>query len=205
MIRLSHVIYKADNLYKSVEDFKKKGFTVEFGSKVNPHNALIYFSEGPYIEIIQKAPISTFLKFTLKLIGKQSLAKRFERWDKAKKGFFEICFENYNQDFDQEIKILKKYNQKYFITKSKRTDPKNRTLKWNLLFPRDYRLPFFMTYFNIDPKPRNFIHPNGIKKIHKVKYGNEKRLLKIINEMCNDETLNLQANLKEELIILEFE
>ena len=62
-----------------------------------------------------------------------------------------------------------------------------------------------MTYFNIDPKPRNFIHPNGIKKINKVKYGNEKSLLKIINEMCNDETLNLQANLKEELIILEFE
>ncbi len=174
MIRLSHVIYKADNLYESVEYFKKKGFTVEFGSKVNPHNALIYFSEGPYIEIIQKAPISTFLKFILKLIGKQ-------------------------------IKILKKYNQKYFITKSERTDPKNRTLKWNLLFPRDYRLPFFMTYFNIDPKPRNFIHPNVIKKINKVKYGNEKRLLKIINEMCNDETLNLQANLKEELIILEFE
>ena len=61
------------------------------------------------------------------------------------------------------------------------------------------------TYFNIDPKPRNFIHPNGIKKIHKVKYGNEKKLLKIINEMCNDETLYLQDNLKEELIILEFE
>ena len=124
MIRLSHVIYKADNLNQSVEDFKKKGFVVEFGSKVTPHNALIYFSEGPYIEIIQKAPISTFLKFILKLIGKRSLAKRFERWDKAKKGFFEICFENHNTDFDQEIKILKRYNQKYFITKSERTDPK---------------------------------------------------------------------------------
>ena len=47
MIRLSHVIYKADNLYKSVK-ILKKGFTVEFGSRVNPHNALIYFSEGPY-------------------------------------------------------------------------------------------------------------------------------------------------------------
>ena len=187
MIRLSHVIYKADNLYKSVEDFKKKGFAVEFGSRVNPHNALIYFSEGPYIEIIQKAPISTFLKFILKLIGKQSLAKRFESWDKAKKGFFEICFENYNKDFDQEIKILKKYNQKYFITKSERTDPKNRTLKWNLLFPRDYRLPFFMTYFNIDPKPKNFVHPNGISKIKKVVYGLDKKFKRLLEDLCEDD------------------
>ena len=84
----------------------------------------------------------------------------------SKKRFFEICFENYNKDFDQEIKILKKYNQKYFITKSERTDPK-KNIKVESLFPRDYRLPFFMTYFNIDPKPRNFIHPNGIKKILK--------------------------------------
>ena len=87
MIKLSHVIYKADNLYESVEYFKKKGFTVEFGSKVNPHNALIYFSEGPYIEIIQKAPISTFLKFILKLIGKQILANHFEM-GQSKKRFF---------------------------------------------------------------------------------------------------------------------
>ena len=55
-----------------------------------------------------------------------------------------------NQEFLYEIRKMSfdEYKQKYFITKSERTDPKNRTLKWNLLFPRDYRLPFFMTYFN---------------------------------------------------------
>jgi len=202
---ISHVLYKVNDLNKSVNEFINKGFHVEFGSKNRPHNALIYFSEGPYIELLKEAPVSKFSKSLLKLIGKQKLVDRFNNWENSKPGYFEICLETYSNNFKNEIKILNKYDQKYFITSSKRLDPKNRLLKWKLLFPMEINLPFFMTYFNIDPKPRNFIHPNGIKKINKVKYGNEKRLLKIINEMCNDETLNLQANLKEELIILEFE
>ena len=36
---------------------------------------------------------------------------------------------------------------------------------------KDINLPFLMTYFNIDPKPKNFIHPNGIKRINKVSYN----------------------------------
>ena len=51
---LSHVLYKVNDLNKSVNEFIKKGFHVEFGSKSAPHNALIYFSEGPYIELIKE-------------------------------------------------------------------------------------------------------------------------------------------------------
>ena len=36
------------------KEFEKSGFKVEYGSKTKPHNALIYFSEGPYIEILEK-------------------------------------------------------------------------------------------------------------------------------------------------------
>ena len=186
---LSHVLYKVSNLNKSVNEFIKKGFHVEFGSKKNPHNALIYFSEGPYIELIEKSPVSKFSKSLLKLIGKQKLVDRFNNWENSKLGYFEICLETYSNNFKNEIKILNRYDQKYFITSSKRLDPKNRLLKWKLLFPMEINLPFFMTYFNIDPKPKNFVHPNGISKIKKVVYGLDKKFKSLLEDLCEDELL----------------
>ena len=37
-MKLSHVIYKTDDLDKSVEEFRNQGFKVDYGSKYNPHN-----------------------------------------------------------------------------------------------------------------------------------------------------------------------
>ena len=195
---LSHVLYKVSNLNKSVNEFIKKGFHVEFGSKKNPHNALIYFSEGPYIELIEKSPVSKFSKSLLKLIGKQKLVDRFNNWENSKLGYFEICLETYSNNFKNEIKILNRYDQKYFITSSKRLDPKNRLLKWKLLFPMEINFPFFMTYFNIDPKPKNFVHPNGVKKINEVSYYIDNSLISIFKKLCDDSTIKL-TNLKGEM------
>ena len=38
-MKLSHLLYKVDNLHESVNGFKERGFNVEFGSKHNPKNA----------------------------------------------------------------------------------------------------------------------------------------------------------------------
>ncbi len=190
-MKLSHVIYKTDDLDKSVEDFKSQGFKVDYGSKYNPHNALIYFSKGPYIELVPRAPVSWFTKFILRIIGRSKLVDRFNIWDKSDIGFFEICLENYGNDFSIESEILKKNNEPFFITKSKRLDPDDRLLKWKLLFPMNIKLPFMMTYFNIDPKPKNFIHPNGIKSIKEVKYGTDKDLIPIVNKLCDDKILKV--------------
>lgn len=193
-MKLSHILYKANDLHQSVEKFRAEGFDVEYGSKRNPHNALVYFSEGPYIEILQKAPVPTFLTWILKIIGKGKLADRFDKWETAKEGFFEICLENYNDNFDSEIQFLKKCGQKFFVTKSQRMDPQNRRLKWKLLFPMENKLPFMMTYFNIDPKPKNHVHPNGIEKIERVVYGIDKELIPIVCALCTDQVLVVEPS-----------
>ena len=84
-----------------------------------------------------------------------------------------------------------KYKQGYFVTKSKRLDPSNRLLKWKLLFPEERRIPFLMTYFNIDPKQKKNNHPNGIKKIKSISYGTNAGFIPIVNELCDDNILNL--------------
>ena len=177
-MKLSHILYKSNNLSEAVKQFEEEGFKVEYGSKYNPSNALIYFSEGPYIEILEKAPISNFLMIILRLI--------------------DICLENYKNDFDEEVQILKEHKEYYFITKSKRLDTLNRLLTWKLLFPNNLNLPFFMTYFNIDPKPKNFVHPNGIKKINEVSYYIDNSLISIFKKLCNDSTIKL-TNQKGEI------
>jgi len=53
IVRLGHVIYVVKDLDAAVNEWRKKGFTVEYGRTKNPMNALIYFSEGPYIELLK--------------------------------------------------------------------------------------------------------------------------------------------------------
>jgi hypothetical protein len=192
-MKVSHVLFKTNDLKKTIKEFEKSGFKVEYGSKKKPHNALIYFSEGPYIEILEKAPITSLIKLILRFIGKGYLLERFTSWENAQEGFFEICLENNASNFRAEKQLLNKFGEKYFVTQSKRIDPMNRVLKWKLLFPSQINIPFFMTPFNINPKPKNFAHPNKINRIKKISYYTEANIIPIINELCNDDRLQLST------------
>ena len=190
-MKLSHIVYKVNNLKKAFTHFQKEGFHVEYGSKTSPHNALIYFSEGPYIELLEKVAIPFSKRAALKLMGKQKVLDRLDRWGNAKEGPIDLCLENYEQDLKQEALVLKKYKQSYFITDSKRVDPSDRLLKWKLLFPNELSLPFLMTYFNVNPKPKNFVHPNGVKGIKAITFSTSKELIPLIKELCVDDLLRL--------------
>ncbi len=190
-MKVSHVLYKTNNLEASFKEFEKLGYKVVNGSRKKPHNALIYFSEGPYIELLEKAPVSSFLKVILRLLGKGKVVDRFNSWENSTEGFFEICLENNTTNFKKEEKILAKFGEDYFITNSKRIDVSNRVLKWKLLFPNQIKIPFLMTQFNINPKPKNFVHPNKIKRIKQISYSTEASIIPVINELCNDDILQL--------------
>ena len=189
-MKLSHVIYRGRTLDDAVHKFRELGFHVEYGSKQEPHNALIYFSQGPYIELLANAPLSSFAKLALRVLGKRNVIERLGSWGEGPEGFFEICLENYRDDFRLEKEILDRYGETYFTTKSKRLDEKNRLLKWKLLFPDTLELPFLMTYFNIDPKPAEFVHPNGIKGIKNVSYGTDVEMFPMLEELCDDPILS---------------
>ena len=190
-MKVSHVLYKTNNLEASFKEFEKLGYKVVNGSRKKPHNALIYFSEGPYIELLEKAPVSSFLKAISRLLGKGKVVDRFNSWENSTEGFFEICLENNTTNFKKEEKILAKFGEDYFITNSKRIDVSNRVLKWKLLFPNQIKIPFLMTQFNINPKPKNFVHPNKIKRIKQISYSTEASIIPVINELCNDDILQL--------------
>ena len=53
-MKLSHIILKVNDLDQAVQTYRDKGFAVEYGKTKKPYNALIYFSKGPYLELLAR-------------------------------------------------------------------------------------------------------------------------------------------------------
>lgn len=190
-MKVGHILYKVNNLDEAVARFKQDGFTVEYGKKKNPYNALIYFSEGPYLELIGNMKLPWIVNFFLKQFGKRKLVERINSWHYSEEGLIGLCIENYYSDLEKEKKIFKNNGQQFFEKRSKRLDVKNRPLKFKVLFPDEIQIPFLMTCFNIDPKPKNYTHPNGIKAISNISFGTKEELIPMIQELCDDKILKL--------------
>ena len=190
-MKTSHMIYKVDNLDSAVAEYRNKGFEVEYGKLKNPINALIFFSEGPYIELLDGTRMPSFFKKLFRLLGKGKMVDRLDYWDAHPGGWCALALETYASTPEKEIAILKKHNIGYFHTKNRRDDTKGRSLRFQTVGPYELALPFFMTYFNLDPKPKNFIHPNGVKSIGHITFGTRKDLFPIMAELCNDDILEL--------------
>lgn len=190
-MKVSHILYKVKELEKGVEQFRQQGFTVEYGTKKKHYNALIYFSEGPYLELIGNLKLPGVLNLILKIVGLGNVVNRLDRWRNAEEGLIDICLENYKTHLEQEKKTLSDFGQKYFERNGKRLDQKNRLLKYKVLFPFALELPFLMTYFTIDPKPKNYIHANGVKGIRSISFGTKEEFVPLINALCDDQTLKL--------------
>jgi len=102
-MKVSHILYKADNLEATVETYRKDGFVVEYGKKKNPYNALIYFSEGPYLEIFHNPTMPKYIKYGLSFFGKKKLVERIIHWENTKKKLIAVCLETDKTNMNSEI------------------------------------------------------------------------------------------------------
>lgn len=79
----------------------------------------------------------------------------------------------------------------------KRIDTKNRVLQYKCFFPEGIDFPFLMSYFSIDPKPVNFVHPNGVRKIKKIVIKIDENHANILKQLINDDVLEIIVDDKE--------
>ncbi|ABR49965.1 conserved hypothetical protein [Alkaliphilus metalliredigens QYMF] len=194
-MRAGHLIYKVNNLKNAVEEWENKGFVVEYGKPKNPINALIYFSEGPYIELLESTGMPKFVKGVFKIAGKKEFVQRLDEWDLGSEGWLGFCIENDSEDLEYEISILKNYKRKgVYLKNGGRVDVHGRDLRCKVFFPNDLGLPFLMSYFNIDPKPKDFIHPNGISKVSEVVFSTNKESAYILNQLLNDSSVTVEIS-----------
>lgn len=202
-MKVSHIIFKVSDLHQAVKEFQSQGFEVELGSRKKPYNAIIYFSEGPYLELLASSGMPKVLKSLLRFFGKDKFADRLDYWDTHEGGPCAVALENYKDDLNEEKAVLERNQQGYFLMRSRRNDTKGRKLRFTCLFPDEMQIPFFMTYFNIDPKPKNFTHPNNVKRIRNISFGTQEQFIPIIKELCDDDTITLFVG--DGVMDLEFE
>lgn len=190
-MKVGHIIYKVNDLQKAVEDYRAEGFTVEYGTKKDPYNALIYFSEGPYLELLHRSGMPRFVKLALRVIGKGYLADRMNAWDASEEGLLAVCLEGDKQNIATEMSILKQAGQRFFKTTATRHDTHDRALIYTCVFPEEMKLPFLMSAFSTNPRPKNFTHANGVRRIRHVQLGTAAELMPLISKLCDDATLSI--------------
>lgn len=185
-MNISHLLYKVDDLDDSVNRFRDMGFKVEYGKKKDPYNALIYFSDHSYIELIENMHITSFLKFMLKLFRMDDYLESSLEQEKLNEGFFRIAF-HMKKD---EMELLKeRYKEilkcKTILVPVSRKDIHGYILKSKCLLPSNARYPFF----NTDLKGGNVWneqHPNNINGIEKIVYSAQKEELKFMRNIPID-------------------
>ena len=94
-MELGHVLYKVKDLDAAVVDFRNRGFAVEYGRRRNPINALAYFSEGPYLELLARTGTPRVLKRLTALVGgrRWRALSRLAGWDECAEGLCGLCLE----------------------------------------------------------------------------------------------------------------
>lgn len=191
-MKLDHIIYKVDNLDKAVELYKKNGFNVEYGKMKKSYNAVIYFAKGPYLELLERTGMPSFMKKILVLFAKRDFVNRLNTWENSKEGLIGLGIGSESFDLNREKQILNREKIAYFNIKSVRRDSKNRKLRFNGIFTNDMRIPILGAKVNINVRPPlDYVHPNGVKCIKGVSFGTKKEFIPIIEELCDDKGLRL--------------
>ena len=168
MMTVGHIVYKADDLQAAVEKFRAQGFEVEYGRAKNPSNALIYFSQGPYLEIRTGVTMPALIRRYLRLIGHGQMVDR--------------------EDFGRLKAICQERGVRTVTARISRKDPHGRRLACRCLCPDDWAIPMFVTRFAADTH-REAPHPNGITRMDRIEFEGTRTAVEICRSAGADDLL----------------
>jgi len=190
-MKISHLIFKADNLQETVRMFETMGFETEYGQKENPYNALIYFPDHTYLEIMEKIHISGVVSFLLKLFGMRDYLNSSLAQNRLPEGFFRFAL---TMETSAKKALAERYKKVFavssFFAPVSRTDLHGNKLRCKCLMPSNCSLPFFMTDFNCE-KLWQKKHKNGVTGIKKVVYEASDKEIEFFMGMPIDKCLEI--------------
>lgn len=185
---LGHVLYKVDDLRQAVGAVRERGFTVEYGTPKRPYNALVYFSQGPYLELLERTTVPAFAKALAARTRRGRPLRRFIQWDQRPPGWCGLCLEGDDEDLRDSARAL---TDEGWMHDHQRVDTRGRRLRYTAFFPDDLDLPFLMSHFSTDPRPREDTHPNGIHRITRVELPLPEHKHELVASLCQDPGLVL--------------
>ncbi|WP_167147382.1 VOC family protein [Actinomyces sp. ZJ308] len=167
MTRVGHVIYKADDLAQAVSRFRQEGFDVEYGQARSPRNAVIYFSTGPYLEIISGVRMPRLARAYLRMLGHHRMVADSDSVAQQREGYSRIVLEVEREEFTGLASICRDHGLRTLTPTISRKDVHGRRLSCLCLVPDDWSVPMFVTPFAVDTH-RDSAHPNGITRIERI-------------------------------------
>jgi hypothetical protein len=188
-MRLSHILYRVENLHEAVKKYQEMGFTVIYGTKPEKaFNALIWFENGPFIELFQVGQSKALLNL-MKLSGKKGLASRFDLYQTSDYGWVDYSLENTKDNLIEENRLMKEMGYNMSTMPGRRTDINGTKLKWKLSMPVDTSFPFLMSAYTPNPRPENISHKNGAKEVKKLVWGTSAWNITNIKKLTDDPRL----------------
>ena len=167
MTGVGHVIYKADDLAQAVARFRRQGFDVEYGQPRRPRNAVIYFSTGPYLEIISGVRMPRAVRAYLRMLGHHRMVAVSDSVAQQPEGYSRIVLEAEREEFAGLAGICREHGLRTLTPTISRKDVHGRRLSCRCLVPDDWGVPMFVTPFATDTH-RGAAHPNGITRIDQI-------------------------------------
>ncbi|MEM9042848.1 MAG: VOC family protein [Actinomycetota bacterium] len=189
-MKIGHVLYKVSDLDAAVTQYRRNGFDVEYGRAKNPYNALAYFADGSYLELLARTGMPSWGKRILSVVGKRAFAARLTTWDEADEGWIGLALECDPGELDAAKRLLKDSGQGYFGGRSRRTDTRGRVLRFDGAMPDEMKIPFFGTCDTFLGR-EGLVHPNGIVGFKSVSFGTTEELIPLIERLCTDDRVEL--------------
>jgi len=194
-MHLDHILVRVDSLDEAINDFEKAGFRVCLGrAGKKQYNALIYFKDGPYLELLAPSTFPWFLSllhvtrfsFLLGYFGARvahylGVKKRILDWaigvGDARAYRAELACKG---DFSR-VRAMSKINCEGV------------RVSWELFAPKSFDVPFLISDYTpfVVPHPLFCEHSNGITSIRRLCYRWEEPSIKEMTLIAN-ETLSCE-------------
>ncbi|MEK4063318.1 MULTISPECIES: VOC family protein [unclassified Paenibacillus] len=187
MLKCSHILCRVNDIAEVVRNYEALGFSVQWGSAPERAlNALIWFEEGPFIELFQVPKSLTFLIPPLGLLFGRAAGRRWTYWAKAKEGWCDVALEPderaavqgqpQNVGRVEQLAAIRQSLREAGLATSRvihgnRTRPDRTKVKYSLFTTEPLGLPFIVSVYDPPQRPEMIRHPNGATGIGWVRMG----------------------------------
>ncbi|MFF2081293.1 VOC family protein [Kitasatospora sp. NPDC058162] len=169
----SHVLCKVDDIRSAVRDFTDLGFTVEWGSTpAKAHNALIWFEQGPFIELFELPSRFALLRGPFGLAYGPAAGARLAKWARPGEGWRDVALETSGFELSGTRHDLRARGLAASrVMTGRRTRPDGQPVRYRFLTPAPAGLPFIVSAYHPPQRPAQVTHANGALGVSRVRMG----------------------------------
>lgn len=184
---ISHILYRVHDFETSVARLLEAGFKVDIAKDGDkPYHAIIWFRQGPYLEIIKPEDYPAIDPELLKIEGNIYFQEWVNNWKTKDQRWCDFAIETEAIHLDHESEILKNHNIRFKMHEVLMEFPQG-LQGWQSIVTEDRAFPFLVSSYRMDPRPyKPMDHPNGVQAVEQVLIGTEGLNLDLFDELMSD-------------------